>query len=78
MLLTGLKETAHPQKAEGDSHDGGFVQVGCDSARKRQSVGELIKHLRLLTPPTSGSITRTQLPLLGTGTTGGGEGKTEG
>lgn len=57
----------HPQEAEGDSHDGGFVQVGGDSAGERQCAGELVKHLRLLTPPTSGRIPRTQLPLLRAG-----------
>lgn len=31
---------------------------------ERQSVGQLIKHLRLLTPPVSGCITGPQLPLL--------------
>lgn len=72
VLLTGSEEVAHPQEVEGDSHDGGFVQVGGDSTGEWQSAGELVKHLRLLTPPTSGRITRTQLPLLRTGPAGGG------
>lgn len=57
----------HSQEAEGDPHDGGFVQVGADSTGERQSAGQLIEHLRLLTPSTSGRIARTQLPLLRTG-----------
>ncbi len=72
MLLTGSEEAVHPQEVEGDSHDSRFVQVGGDSTGEWQSAGELIKHLRLLTPPTSSRITRTQLPLLRTGPTGGG------
>lgn len=72
-LLTRLQEVTHPQEAEGDSHDGGFVQVGGDSAGKWQSARELVKHLCLLTPPASGCITRTQLPLLRTGPAGGEE-----
>lgn len=70
-FLTRLQEAVHPQVAESHSHDGGFVQVGGDSARKRQRVGELVKHLGLLAPPTSGRVTRTQLPLLRTGPEGG-------
>lgn len=70
-FLTGSEEALHLQEAEGDSHDGRFVQVGGHSAGERQSASELIKHLRLLAPPTSGRITRTQLPLLRTGPTGG-------
>lgn len=69
-LLTRSQEAPHAQEAEGDSHDGGFVQVGGDSAGKWQSVRELVKHLRLLTPPTSGRITGTQLPLFRTGPEG--------
>ena len=71
MLLTRFEEVAHAQEAEGDSHDGGFVQMGGDSAGERQSVGELVKHLRLLTPPTPGCITGMQLPLLRTAPGGG-------
>lgn len=71
MLLTRSQELAHAQEAEGDSHDGSFVQVGGHPAGERQSVGELIKHLRLLTPPTPGCITRAQLPLLRTAPAGG-------
>lgn len=66
---TSLKELAHPQEAEGDSHDGRFVQMGGHSTRKRQSLGELIKHLRLLTPSVSGCITGTQFSLLRTAPT---------
>lgn len=61
----------HPQEAQSDPHDGGFVQVGGDSAGEGQGPGELIKHLGLLTPPASGCVTRTQLPLLRTGPAGG-------
>lgn len=70
--LTGLEELPHPQEAEGDSHDGRFVQMGGDSARQRQSVGELVKHLRLLTPPVSGRVPGAKFPLLRTAPTGGG------
>lgn len=65
------------QDAEGDSHDGRFVEVGGDPAGERQSAGKFIKHLGLLTPSISGRITGTQLPLLGAGPTqrgGGGSG----
>lgn len=58
------------QEAERDPHDGGLVQVGGDSAGEGQHMGEFVKHLRLLTPPTSGRIAGTQLPLLRTGPEG--------
>ncbi|TNN77802.1 hypothetical protein EYF80_012100 [Liparis tanakae] len=71
VRLTRLEDqVVHPQEAEGDSHDGGLVQVGADSAGERQRAGQVIEHLRLLAPPTSGRITRAQLSLLRTAATG--------
>lgn len=74
MILTRFEEVSHPQKAKGDSHDGGFVQMGGDSAGEWEGVGELVKHLSLLTSPTSGRITGMQLPLLQTAPRGSKEG----
>lgn len=66
VILTRSQKAPHAQDAEGDPHDGSFVQMGGNSAWQWQSAGELIKHLRLLAPPTPGCITRAQLPLLRT------------
>lgn len=71
MLLTGLKEASHPQVAERDSHHRSFVQVGGHLPGEWKIVGKFIKHLSLLTPPTSGRITGAHFPLLGTGPGGG-------
>lgn len=71
LTLIGLQQLLHPQEAEGDPHDAGLVQVGADSARERQSAGELVKHLRLLTAATSGRVTGAQLSLFRTGPAGG-------
>lgn len=40
--------------------------MGGHPARERQSVGELVEHLRLLTPPVSGGVPGAQFPLLRT------------
>lgn len=72
MFLTGSQETLQRQEAQGDSHDGGFVQLRGNAARKRKSAGQLVENFRLFAPPASGRVTRTQLPLLRTGPTGGG------
>lgn len=49
--------------------------MGGHPTRKRQRVGELIKHLRLLTPPVSGCIAGAQFPLLRTAPTRRGRGR---
>lgn len=61
IALTWADDLAGAQEADGQSHDGGFVQVGADAVWEGQLIGQLVKHLRLLTTTTACRVTR---PLL--------------
>lgn len=52
------------QEADGQPHDGGFVQVGAHAVRQGQLVGQLVEDLRLLAPSAPGSIPGLLLPPL--------------
>ena len=54
--LTCCAEAVHSQVADGEAHDGGFVQVRADPAREGQCVRQLIEHLRLLAATASSRI----------------------
>lgn len=54
--LTCGAEAVHAQVADGEAHDGGFVQVGADPAREGQRVRQLVEHLRLLAATASSRI----------------------
>lgn len=59
---TWCEQFACTEEADGQSHDGRFVQVWADAMRQRQLMCELVEHLRLLTPPTARCITRLLFP----------------
>lgn len=57
-VCTWGEEFACPQVADGQSHDGGFIQMWADAVWERQLAGQLIKHLRLLTAPAARRVSR--------------------
>lgn len=57
-ICTWGEEFACPQEADGQSHDGGFIQVWADVVWKGKLVGNFVEHLRLLTAPAARRITR--------------------
>lgn len=62
--LTRVQQFSHAQVADGEPHDGGFVQVRGDIVGQGQLVCKLVKYLRLLASATSGSIPWLLLPAL--------------
>lgn len=52
------------QEADGQPHDGGFVQVGAHAVRQGQLMGQLVEDLRLFAPPAPGGIPGLLLPPL--------------
>lgn len=64
LRLAGVQQFTHAQVADNEPHDGGLVQVGGDIVGQRQLVCELVEHLRLLAPATSGRIPGLLLPAL--------------
>lgn len=53
-----------PQEADGQAHDGSFVQVGAHTVRQGQLVSQLIEDLRLLAAPAPRGIAGFLLPQL--------------
>lgn len=52
------------QEADGQPHDGGFVQVGAHTVRQGQLMGQLVEDLCLFAPPAPGSVPGLLLPPL--------------
>lgn len=52
------------QEADGQAHDGGFVQVGAHTVGQRQLMGQFIEDLRLLATPAPCGISGFLLPQL--------------
>lgn len=59
---TWCEKFACTEEADGQSHDGCFVQVWADAIRQRQLMCQLVEHLRLLTPPASRCVSRFLFP----------------
>lgn len=65
-LPTCAQKLTQTQVTERESHDWSFVQVGGHAVGERQFFGQLVKHLRFLSSPTTRRISRFLLPSLWT------------
>lgn len=63
-MRTCVEEALRAQEADGEPHDGGFVQVSADVVRQRQLVSQLVENFRFFAAARASGVARLLLTTL--------------